>query len=76
MGYKKLLDCNEGISPNNSLISTVITSVSKEDQVTSSAVFYKSSFKYDLDNYPTEQVSENAIATNGHVGYLKSEYFY
>jgi hypothetical protein len=76
LGYKKLLDYNEGISSNNSLISTVITSISKDDQITSSANFYKSSFKYDLDNYPTEQVSENAIATNGNVGYLKSEYFY
>ncbi|WP_240723445.1 hypothetical protein [Flavobacterium sp. GT3P67] len=76
LGYKKLLEYNEGISSNNSLISTVITSVSKDNQITSSANFYKSSFKYDLDNYPTEQVSENAIATNGNVGYLKSEYFY
>jgi hypothetical protein len=76
LGYKKLLDYNEGISSNNSLISTVITSVSKDDQIASSANFYKSSFKYDIDSYPTEQVSENAIATNGNVGYLKSEYFY
>lgn len=71
LGYKKLLDYNEGASSNNSLISTVITSISKDDQITSSANFYKSSFKYDLDNYPTEQVSEN-----GNTGYLKTTYFY
>jgi hypothetical protein len=76
LGYKKLLDYNEVISSNNSLISTVTTSVSKDDQVISSARFYKNSYTYDLDNYPTEQVSENAIATNGNVGYLKSGYFY
>jgi hypothetical protein len=71
LGYKKILDYNEGISSNNSLISTVITSISKDDQITSSAKFYKNSYTYDLDNYPTEQVSEN-----GNTGYLKTEYFY
>ncbi|WP_073352686.1 hypothetical protein [Flavobacterium xanthum] len=76
VGYKKLLDYNEEISSNNSLISTVITSVSKDDQITSSANFYTTSFKYDLDNYPIEQVSENSVATNGNGGYLKTEYYY
>lgn len=75
LGYKKLLDYNEEISSNNSLV-TVITSVSKNDQITSSAKFYNNSFKYDLDNYPIEQVSENTVATNGTVGYLKTQYFY
>lgn len=70
-GYKKLLYYNEVISSNNSLISTVITSVSKDDQITSSAKFYKNSFTYDLDNYPVEQVSEN-----GNTGFLKTVYFY
>ncbi|WP_338647474.1 hypothetical protein V5J73_02875 [Flavobacterium sp. KS-LB2] len=76
LGYKKLLDYNEEISANNSLISTVITSVSKDDQITSSANFYTNSFKYDIDNYPIERVSENNGATNGNGGYLKTEYFY
>ena len=75
-GYKKLLDYNEQISSNNSLMSTVITSFSKDDQTTSSANFYTNSFKYDLDNYPIERVSENTVATNGNGSYLKTEYFY
>jgi hypothetical protein len=70
-GFRELLNQNEKISLNNSLISTVITSVSKDDQITSSANFYKSSFKYDLDNYPIERVSENEKT-----GYLKTEYLY
>lgn len=73
LGYKKLLDYNEAISSNNSLISTVITSTTKDEQVSSSAKFYKNSFTYDSENYPTEQVSEPAISTNG---YLKTQYFY
>jgi hypothetical protein len=32
-----------------------------------------SSFKYDSDGYPTEQVTENAKAN---LGYLKTEYIY
>ena len=75
-GYKKLLDYNEQISSNNSLMSTVITSFSKDDQTTSSANFYTNSFKYNVDNYPIERVSENTVATNGNGGYLKTEYFY
>jgi hypothetical protein len=76
LGYKKLLDYNEGISSNNSLISTVIASVSKDDQIISSAKFYKNSFAYDLENYPTEQVTDNAISDDVNTGYLKSQYFY
>ena len=70
-GYKKLLFYNEVISSYNSLISTAITSVSKDDKIISSAKFYKKSFTYDLDNYPVEQVSEN-----GNTGYMKSQRFY
>jgi hypothetical protein len=76
LGYRKLLNCNEAISFNNSLISTVVTSVAKDDQISSSAKFYKNSFTYDLENYPIKQVSENAVSENGNTGYLKSEYFY
>jgi hypothetical protein len=76
LGFRELLNINDKISKNNTVISTVITSVSKEDQITSSAYLYKNSFTYDLDNYPTERVSENTVATNGNVGYLKTEYFY
>jgi len=76
LGYEKLLDHNETISLNNSTIITVITSTTKDGQISSSAKFYKRSFKYDLENYPTEQVSENALLNNGNYGYLKSQYFY
>lgn len=76
MGFKELLNQNEKISLNNSVISTVITSVSKDDQITSSANLYKNSYTYDFDNYPTERVSETAVLTNGNTGYLKTEYFY
>jgi hypothetical protein len=40
------------------------------DQVTSSAKFYKGMFKYDTEDYPTEQLTETAKS-----GYLKSQYF-
>ena len=75
-GYKKLLNYNEVMSSNNILLSTVITSVLKDDQIISSAVLYKSSYTYNLDNYPTERVSETAILASGNKGYLKTEYFY
>lgn len=73
-GHNKLLDHNETISLNNSVRSTVIFSVVKEDQATSSANFYKSYFKYDSSGYPTEQVSETSVSNNG--DFLKSLYFY
>jgi hypothetical protein len=76
LGYKKLLDKMETISSNNSLINTVIATTTNGDQVLSLANFYKSSFQYDSENYPTEQVSETALFANGNRGYLKTEYFY
>ncbi|WP_282742489.1 hypothetical protein [Flavobacterium sp. XS2P24] len=76
LGYKNLLDHMETISSNNSLINTVIAITTNGDQVLSVANFYKSSFKYDSDNYPTEQVSETVIFAKGNTGYLKTQYFY
>lgn len=73
LGFDKLLDHNEGISINNNLITMVTSSITINDQITSSANFYKGSFKYDSDNYPTELVSEASISNNG---YLKVQYFY
>ena len=75
-GYKKLLNYNEVISSNNSLVSVAITSVSKDGQISSSAILFKSSYTYDLENYPKERVSETAIFANGNTGYLKTQYFY
>ena len=76
LGYKNLLDHMETISSNNSLINTVIATTTNGDQVLPVANFYKSSFKYDSENYPTERVSETAILANGNTGYLKTQYFY
>jgi hypothetical protein len=76
LGYKKLLNHNQRISLNNRLVSIEIVSITREDQITSSANFYKSTFKYDSDGYPTEQVSERALLDNGTVAYLKTQYFY
>lgn len=75
-GFRELLNQNEKISLNNNVVCTVITSISKDDQIVSSAFLYKSSYTYDLQNYPTERVSETAIFANGNTGYLKTEYFY
>lgn len=76
LGYNKLLDHNQRISLNNSLISTEIVSITREDQIISSANFSNSIFKYDSDGYPTEQVSEKALSDNGSGAYLKTQYFY
>jgi hypothetical protein len=74
-GFDKLLNHNEIISVNNAMISVVENSTTntKEDQTISSAKMHISSFKYDADNYPKEQISENAKKNSA---YLKSEYFY
>jgi hypothetical protein len=74
-GFDKLLDQNELVSANNSLLCVVENSTinNVDDQAISSAKMHKSSFKYDSDGYPTEQVIENAKAN---LGYLKTEYIY
>lgn len=76
LGYEKLLDHNETISMNNCRIIAVYTNTTKDDQVTSSANLYKREFKYDLNDYPTEQIAENATGNNGNSDYLKTQYFY
>lgn len=75
IGFDKILLQHELFSLNNSLISVVENSTTntKDDQVMSSATFYKRVFKYDEDGYPIEQITENAT---GNKGYLKTEYFY
>jgi hypothetical protein len=72
LGYSKLRDRNEMASYNN-VVSSVIenSSTNAEDQIISSAKFLKSSFKYDADGYPGEQITETRS-----FGYLKSQYFY
>ncbi|MDG2432606.1 hypothetical protein [Flavobacterium sp.] len=75
LGINKLLNQYEFVSINNSLISVVENSITNttDDQIISSAKFYKSAFQYNDSSYPTEQITENA---SGNLGYLKSEYFY
>lgn len=75
LGFDKLLNQYQFVSVNNSLISVVENSskTTIDDQIISSAKFYKSAYKYDDESYPTEQITENA---SGNLGYLKSEYFY
>lgn len=72
-GFNKLLDQNQAVSSNNSLVITEMNSTVKNDEIISSATFYKCIFKYNAGGYPTEQIAENGI---GNSGYLKSEYFY
>jgi hypothetical protein len=75
LGFDKLLNQYHFVSVNNSLISVVESSITNtiDDQIISSAKFYKSAFQYDDSSYPTEQITENS---SGNLGYLKSEYFY
>jgi hypothetical protein len=76
LGYEKLLEHDDFISANNSLITVVNNSSAQNDQIVSSANFYKSTFKYDEDGYPTERISEAVMPVNGNSDYLKSQYFY
>lgn len=75
LGFDKLLNQHQFVSINNSVISIVEnnTTTTADDQTISSAKFHKSIFKYDDGNYPTEQITENAM---GNLGYLKTQYFY
>jgi hypothetical protein len=76
LGYEKLLEHDDFISANNSLITVVTNSSAQNDQIISSANFYKSTFKYDEDGYPTERISEAVMPVNGNSDYLKTQYFY
>jgi hypothetical protein len=73
LGYDKLLDHGVTISNNNPVMTVIETTVAQGEQITSSAKLYKSTFKYDADNYPTEQISESSIANPN---YLKTQYLY
>jgi hypothetical protein len=76
MGYEKLLDYNDIISVNNSLITVAINSSAQNNQIISSSNFYKNTFKYDEDGYPIEKTSEAAMSADGKSDYLKTQYFY
>lgn len=76
LGYEKLLEHDDFISANNSLITVVTNTSAENDQIISAANFYKSTFKYDEDGYPSEKISEAVMPADGNSGYLKSKYFY
>ncbi|HJS00291.1 MAG TPA: hypothetical protein VJ780_05085, partial [Flavobacterium sp.] len=73
LGYDKLLDKGAVISKNNVVITVAQTSTVVAGQTISSANLYRNDFKYDVDDYPTEQVSEAGISNPN---YLKIEYLY
>lgn len=73
IGYDKLLDHGALISKNNTVMTVVENTIVSGNQTTSSANMYATSFKYDADKYPTEQVSE-ASMTNPN--YCKIQYLY
>lgn len=73
LGYDKLLDQSILVSKNNVVMTVTETTVVEAGQTISSANLYKSIFKYDTDNYPTEQVSESSISNPN---YSKIEYLY
>ncbi|WP_366186947.1 hypothetical protein [Flavobacterium ovatum] len=76
LGYEKLLDQEGVISTNNYIISTVETTIEKDNQIISSASFYKNTFKYDAGNYPVEKTSLVSIPHKGISYNLKTTYYY
>ncbi len=73
LGYNKLLDQGAVVSKNNSVMTVVETTVVSGGGTISSANMYKTTFKYDAYNYPTEQISEASL-TNPN--YSKIQYLY
>jgi len=73
LGYDKLLDHGVLISKSNAVLTIQETTVANGDETITSANLYKTTYKYDADDYPTEQVSESSV---GNPNYLKIEYLY
>lgn len=73
LGYDKLLDQGALVSKNNIVMTVAETTVVSGEGTISSANMYKTTFKYDADNYPTEQVAEESL-TNPN--YSKIQYLY
>jgi len=73
LGYDKLLDQGAIVSENNIVMTVAETTVVSGEGTISSANMYKTTFKYDTDNYPTEQVAEESL-TNPN--YSKIQYLY
>lgn len=73
LGYDKLLDQGALVSKNNSVMTVAETTVVSGEGTISSANMYKTTFKYDTDNYPTEQVAEESLTNSN---YSKIQYLY
>lgn len=73
LGYDKLLDRAALISNNNVVLTIVETTVMEGEATITSANIYRTTFKYDADDYPTEQVSEASV---GNPNYSKIQYLY
>ncbi|MFA9192680.1 hypothetical protein AAGV28_14980 [Flavobacterium sp. FZUC8N2.13] len=73
LGFDKLLDHDASVSKNNVVMTVAETTVVSGEETISSANMYKNTFKYDTDNYPTEQVAEESL-TNPN--YSKIQYLY
>lgn len=73
LGFDKLLDHDASVSKNNVVMTVAETTVVSGEEIISSANMYKTTFKYDTDNYPTEQVAEESL-TNPN--YSKIQYLY
>jgi PBP1b-binding outer membrane lipoprotein LpoB len=73
LGFDKLLDQGVLVSKNNAVRTVAETMIIDGDQTISSAKMYVTTFKYDADNYPTEQVSEASLLNSN---YSKIQYLY
>ena len=73
LGFDKLLDRGALVSKNNVVITIVETTVENDDGTITSANIYRTNFKYDSDDYPTEQLSEASV---GNPNYSKIQYLY
>ena len=78
LGFNKLLDYSEIISLNNTLSSSVTASVKyiDEDQETSSIMMNSSTYQYDLNDYPTEIITQNILFSGKDTKHVKSQLFY
>jgi hypothetical protein len=78
LGFSKLIDYSKTISSNNITSSLKISSVKHldENQITSSTKMNLCKYLYDLNDYPTEIVSENILFGETNSKHVKSLLFY
>lgn len=73
LGFDKLLDKSTLLSKNNVVMTVFETTVVNGLETITSANIYKTTFKYDADDFPIEQVSEASL---GNPNYSKIQYLY